>query len=249
MDTKETAVLRARIEDAIRQCENKSVPKYVGFLDAKGQAISESVAKTVSLKTLMYGGYDEAERACFGVFPNWCEAETSGFPIVKLKIANKSSKAFTHRDILGALMSAGIERDTIGDILVGTPDSIVFVIDTVAEHIISEVSKIASCGIVITRDESDYLPQSAGFTDGFGTVASERLDCVIALLAGCSRNRACELIESGNIAVNGLEVLKVTATVNQNDKISIRRMGKFIVDEISSLTKKGRIVLKYRKYI
>lgn len=249
MDSKELKILEARISDSIRQAFERSVPGFVGFLDASGALSAVEIAKREKAKFTLFGGYDDAERVFFGAFPDWCEIEEHYFPIVKLRIKNRSDKALTHRDVLGALMSAGIERDTVGDILTSGKDPVVFVSEGIAEHVIASVDKIASAGVEITRDETDYLPVSTSFEELSGTVASLRLDCVVAELSNCSRNRSTELIESGMVAVNGLEAIKLTREIRDGDTVTVRRVGKFIIDDTNSITKKGRVALKFRKYI
>ena len=49
--------------------------------------------------------------------------------------------------------------------------------------------------------------------------------------------------------VNGIAVGNVSYTVKEQDKISVRGKGKFIVSEFSGTTKKGRLKLTVEKYI
>ena len=248
MNASEKEYLKARLSDSVRQVLNRNVPKFVGFLDESGAAVGVQAARNAQVKYMLYGGYEGAEKVFFGAFPDWCEPEAEQFPIVKLKIVNKGKRILSHRDILGALMSQGIERDTVGDILPDEKNSVVFVSVTIAEHIIANVSKIADCGVEITVDESDYLPRSTDFTELTDTVASLRLDCVIAAITGVSRGKATEFVESGMVAVNGLEMIKVSREISVGDVLTVRRKGRFIIDSAADVTKKGRIVLKYRKY-
>lgn len=145
-------------------------------------------------------------------------------------------------------MSLGLERDTVGDIIVGKKESYVFVDESVAEYVISQVTKIGSSGVEVFKDNSKELEVAETFSDFSDTIASKRLDCVVAAFGNCSRGKAAEIIEMGLVSVGGLEVTKVTKEITEGDVISIRRKGKFIVDGISDVTKKGRLVLKYRKY-
>lgn len=249
MDEKQQKILEARINDAVVRAEQKSVPQFVGFLDSSGAATAVAIGRSQKAKFMLFGGYTSAERQYFGAFPDWCEPETKAFPITRLKVNNKSDRAFTHRDVLGALMSAGIERDTVGDIVITEKDAVVFASNGVVKHIVSHIQKIASAGVEITVDDSTKIEVTPRFSEHSGTVASLRLDCVVAELANCSRTKAAELIEGGFVAVSGLEVLKVTAEIKTCDTVSIRKIGKFAVDECDRVTKKGRIALKYRKYI
>lgn len=248
MDSSDKQYLEARIADAVRTAGKRSIPKFVGFLDPSGVALATAVAKREKAKYGFFGGYEGAERVCFGAFPDWCDEDNACYPIKKLRIVNKSTRALEHREILGTLMSVGIERDTVGDILPDQRDAVVFVVDTVADFIASQVTKIASCGVEIVIDESDFMPQPKGFTEGSDTVASLRIDAVVSALASCSRGTASELITAGLVAVNGLEVQKVSKEVSEGDTVTVRKKGRFIIDSVSEHSKKGRIVLKFRKY-
>ncbi len=249
MNSKERSFLEARIVDCIRQCNDRNVPKFIGFLDASGASVATALAKSEGARFMLFGGFEGAERVYFGVFPDWCEPTDEDFPIVKLRICNRSDRALTHRDVLGALMSAGIERDTVGDILTSGKDPVIFVAEGIAGHIVAHVDRIAAAGVEIIRDESDYLPSSQGFEERSGTVASLRLDCVVGELSNCSRNRSAELIQGGLVSVNGLEAVKLTSEIKDGDTVTIRRVGRFVIDDTGHITKKGRIALKYRKYI
>ena len=81
-----------------------------------------------------------------------------------------------------------------------------------------------------------------------GVIASDRLDCLIALLCHTSRERASRLITSGVVALNHQEVLELSARVNEGDIVSVRGHGKFIIDSLGPLTSKGRLTVKCRKY-
>ncbi len=248
MNSGEKEILTARLRDAVRMSQVRMTPKFVGFLDSSGAAVASAVAKNEKAGWRLFGGYEDAERVYFGVFPDWCDIDNELFPIKKLRIINRSSRPLEHREILGTLMSLGIERDTVGDILPDQKDAVVFVSDTVAEFIVNEVTKIASCGVDLIVDDSDYMPAPKGFTELSDTVASARVDAVVSSLAKCSRSTAVELVLAGVVAVNGLEVQKASKEIAEGDTVTIRKKGRFIIDSLSGHSKKGRIVLKYRKY-
>ncbi len=81
------------------------------------------------------------------------------------------------------------------------------------------------------------------------TIASARLDCVISAICNCSRNTACDMISDARVTVNSLAVLKPTKLICAGDNISVRSRGKFIIDSIDEFSKKGRIILRYSKYV
>lgn len=248
MTSKEQEIVKARINDAIKQCETKSIPKYIGFLDLSSATAAVFAAQKAGLKSMLYGGYKEADRVCFGVFPEWCEPSPEDFPVTRLKIAVKADVKLGHRDILGAFMSAGIERDTVGDIVMSGEYPVAFVRSSVAKHLMAHIDKIASVGVELKEDGSDEFTVKYDMSEMSGTVASMRLDCVVAELASLSRSKAAELIVGKAVSVNGIETVKCTAEVSAADVISVRHIGKFVVDECDRVTKKGRIALCYRKY-
>ena len=49
--------------------------------------------------------------------------------------------------------------------------------------------------------------------------------------------------------MGGILSEKVTKEVSPGDILTVRRYGKFAVDDLSYKTKKGRTVIKYRKYL
>ena len=109
-----------------------------------------------------------------------------------------------------------------------------------AEYILSQINRIAKVGVkskIVTLDNFDYTPT---FKYHDYTVASLRLDAVVAAITGLSREKVRTLMLSGNVFKNYIEDTNISDKVSQDDIISIRKYGKFILDDINGLTKKGR---------
>ena len=81
------------------------------------------------------------------------------------------------------------------------------------------------------------------------TVASPRLDGVVAALCNLSREAAKEKITAGDVEQNYEAVERPDAAVNAGDAVSVRGVGKFCIDSVSDPTKKGRYRLLAKKYI
>ena len=64
------SLIASRIQDAYKICNNASIPKFVGFLRPEETAVVASQTVHYNLKHLLFGGYENAERVFFGVFPN-----------------------------------------------------------------------------------------------------------------------------------------------------------------------------------
>ena len=85
-------------------------------MSERKQAVAARYLQSVCFSTYrFYGGYEDSERKMLGLY---FYDEIEAFPISPLQITFRKADKLTHRDFLGALMSLGIERDTIGDILV-----------------------------------------------------------------------------------------------------------------------------------
>ena len=92
------------------------------------------------------------------------------------------------------------------------------------------------------------MPAAHSFKVMTDTVASARLDCLVAALARIGRGEAERLITAGEVMIDSVPCKKVSQTVREGQKITVRGEGKFIIDDIGTMTRKGRRILSARKY-
>ncbi len=243
------ALLPSRIKDAVRLCDNSSFPKFVGFLTEEEAAICEPVAQKLGAFYAFFGGYEDAQRRYFGVFPPWCDDYEDFFPIKALTFTYREADSLSHRHFLGTFMSLGITRESVGDILVEQGRAVAFFSDDLADFVKSQVEKVSKVGVTVSEGFTLPLPGMSGFKEITDTVASSRLDCVVAALANCSRSSAAELIDNKLVSVNSVLADKTVKTVQNGDKITLRGKGKFIIESIDTRSKKDRLILKAKKYI
>lgn len=243
----EENILRARIEDALNISERSGAPHFVGFLNEQECAIAISVAK--DRRFAFYGGYEEAERKIFAALPDWCDDDFCTFPITPCTITYRKEVFLTHRDFLGTLMSLGITRECVGDILVEKGRAVVFLSTDICPFVTANLEKVGGEGITLNCGYAEPLPGHGTLADFSDTVSSLRLDCVVCALVGVSRSGAVELIEKDSVSINGITCDKITKTVAVNDKITVRGKGKFIISDVSKHSKKGRVIIEYKKYI
>jgi RNA-binding protein YlmH len=90
--------------------------------------------------------------------------------------------------------------------------------------------------------------KATGVEDSF-TVSSMRLDSVVKNAFKVSRGDACKAIESGVVFVNDSECLKADKKICGGDKIVFRRKGRIIVEDCSSVSKKGRIIVIIKRFV
>ncbi len=247
--SREEAVFVARIEDCCEICDKNNIAKFTGFLDLRQQKIAQYACCSSSVYSVMlYGGHEGAERKMFGVFPDYIYDKENSFPIDYICIKHKMP--INHRDILGSLMSLGIKRDIVGDIIVGEQKSFIYIQNSMSQHIIDNVSKIANVGVTLEMcSADDVVFDKERFEENSVIVSSMRLDCIVAALGSKSRADASKLIASERVSVNHEVVSSCSKPVCEGDVLSIRSVGKFIIGSCASKTKKGRLVLLYKKYI
>ena len=247
--SKEEAVFAARIEDLCSLSDRNNIPKFSGFLDLRQQKISEYAASGVLPSAFsFYGGYDGAERKMFGVFPDYVQDRNAEFPVSFIKISH--SRPLNHRDFLGSLMSLGIKREIIGDILVGEQESFVIMQTSMCDYVIDNIEKIGNVGVKLSIcDANDVVMSENRFEEMTDIVSSLRLDCVVSALANKSRSESEKLISAERVVVNNETITSCSKNVSEGDIISIRSFGKYILGPCNSKTKKGRLVLSYKKYI
>ena len=239
----------AMLEDAAELCQRRNRPVFTGFLTESEQSAAESAMKRLHANYLLWGGFEEAERRMLGVFPPYDEPVAELFPIDGVTVSHREADRLDHRSVLGTLMAQGIERDCVGDILIESGRSVFFCRNTVTRALLSDISKIGGVGVRLSCGFSEPLPAPHSFKAVSATVASARLDCVTAALAGVGRGRAEELIIAGEVMINSVICKKVSQNVNEGDRLTVRGTGKFIIDDLGNVTRKGRRILSARKYV
>ncbi len=244
MDNK---LLSARVEDMVTQCIKNDTPQYFGFLSEEEAAFAARLSKKAACRMEFFGGYEGARRVMLGCLPDWCEAPA--FPIAAATFTYRKEDKLAHRDFLGAILSYGLQRSTIGDILVEDGRAVVFMTAEVEEYVLTQVDKVGKFGVVGTQGFVSPLPKGNLFMSLTATVESLRLDCVLAAICGFSRSSAQESVKQGMAFVNGASNIKCTRTVREGDILSVRGLGKFLIGDVDGRTKKNKVIVHYKKYL
>ena len=287
--TKEDRILLAQLEDKQRQAEDWCTITCGDFLDAHQRKLAEDFCRRRGLgpishkgwsgvRTIFYGGYDEAER-CMPVFlpeyaasggaaealakdgsmealaENELEEELAELLQVVRVHAPAAGRRLTHRDYLGSLLALGLDRSVTGDILVRNQDSAlgpgadIIVAAEIADFIELNYSKAGR-----TELEVEILPlkelhvEPPKLDTRHDTVASLRLDSVVASAFRMSRAKAAEAIRRGLVSLNSTEALKVDSEVEEGDRIVLRGQGKIRLSEVGGSTRKDRIRITVSAY-
>lgn len=222
----------------------RNVPVFSEFLNTDEQ----STLLSMQLKIALFGGYANAERrvAAFSE-----QTISEDFPIVCVKIEplnQKFADSLSHRDFLGSLMGLGIRRETLGDIVIEQNVGYLFCLDTIADYIVSQLTKVRHTSVKCTKAAELPALLAALPEETELIVSSLRADVLIAGVFRLSRSTAEKLFRQEKVFVDGRAVLSPSFVPNAGSVLSVRGFGRFICGEELRRTKKDRIVLSVRIY-
>lgn len=183
-------LLLARVTDAARLVPNGQSRASSAFW-TKGRRRSRRAAirREHEVQAHLFGGYEGALRVVLGIFPWEIYPEEDFFPVVPLTVRYRPRDTLTHRDFLGTLMAQGIRRDCVGDILVGEGLAVLFLLKEIVPFVLNQMEKVGGVGVQLIEGLPDGLPQGKGTKELTDTVASPRLDAVVASVCRVSRRK------------------------------------------------------------
>ena len=245
-------MLLAKVWDKINAGLRRNIPGNTCFLSPRELEMTRYLFGDLEgLHT--FGGYDGAERQMLIYLPEYLDESAmydEDSPLVCLRAKFYEGDSPSHRDFLGALMGAGIARETVGDICVGNNSCDFFVTAEIAPYILQNFVSAGRAKVSLTRISlSDVLVPEPEVKQIKDTLASLRLDSVISSGFRIGRSLASQYISAGKAAINGLPCEKPDKLVSEGDKISLRGMGKILLRSVGGQTKKGRISVVIDRYI
>ena len=217
------------------------------FLDPRGQYILEVIVGSFEDMKVSYFGGQSAERKRAIIAPSYFEPTEGDFEEVLIQI-NYPEKfvSIQHQHVLGTLMSLGIEREQVGDILVG--DTIQFVLTKQLEsYIMMELTKIK--GATVKLDSipfKDMIQSKENLNIHNSTVSSLRLYVVLKEMIRKYRSIAKQLIEKKRVKVNHTLIDSPDFQLQNNDLLSIQGFGRARIIDIGGKTKKEKVHITYQ---
>ncbi|MBE6632883.1 MAG: hypothetical protein E7620_00915 [Ruminococcaceae bacterium] len=253
----------ARLEDYLAQSDRGEIA-VSPFLTPGEQlrAARYLTHKGASQRLRLWGGYPDAERRRLYLFPDFYAdvpelmpedgtdpallAEVGDGGVCAVRIQGSGFRKLSHRDYLGSLLGLGLERDALGDVAVQSDScAVVFCGPRTADFLRASLEKVASDTVKCAV----WLPDDS-FTDGrnyrpiHDTVASPRLDCVVAALTNLSRESAQNAIRGGTVEVDFEGEERTDRILTPPATISIRGYGRYVLRGFDGETKKGRLRLR-----
>lgn len=244
----DVAYICKRFIDLSKQADRKGIVMFSDFLTINEQQILQQNKEKLESEYRMSGGYEYAERQMVAFIPDALFYEWD-YPMQCVRIRPaypKFAEKLTHRDVLGSLMSLGIDRCKIGDLIVNDSEMFFFAKEEIVPYILEQMTSVRHTVVTLEAGEASHIDYEPKFVNKEAIVTSNRLDAVIAAICNISRSASLRMIQEGKIFVNGAECLHNTYYCKQGDLLSIRGFGKVRFGETLGVTKKDRIRFSYQ---
>ncbi len=236
---------RNKVKDLYYQIKifEKSQRPYISnFLNPAVQKYVKSILKNMGITDYTFnGGSLNCERKVLFLGKTYKD----GFNVIRIEGIDTS---VSHRDILGAIINLGIDRDKIGDIVFNNEIVEFAILEESKDTVLYSMTRVKNISVSPESKDNNLLQNSSVIDKSYkGTVASMRLDCIIAELNKMARTKAQTLIKQGKIKVNHIEERKVDLIIDEDDVISVSGTGRFVIKSIGNLTRKNRVSIEYVK--
>lgn len=247
-------ILLAGALDKLDICRSRSYQTNTRFLSMRERALVEHAVRLAggTAECLFFGGYAEAERTAAVFFPGYFSAEDAiseeNSPVVLLRAEKHAADTLTHRDYLGALMGLRVSREMLGDILLCDHGAELIVQRDIAPFIAMHFVQAGRKRLHVSPVPlADIRLPVIEETLGEGSVASMRLDSMVALIFALSRGSAQEFIAKGLVFINQQPCLKPGQDVDTGDRITVRGKGRARILSLGGTSRKGRQFVRFAR--
>lgn len=247
----EQELCKKRLMDLANQASQREIVTFSNFLNLNEQNIFHEIQRTLAVSARAFGGYELAERQMIAFIPDalcyeWnypihCICATPAYP----KFAEKLS----HRDVLGAVMSFGIDRGKIGDIICKEQEYYIFCDEMISDFLLENLGQIKHTMMKLSvMEDLSQMQVETEFEEREESIASNRIDCIIAKAYHLSRAEAARYLIEEKVFINGRCITNCNASCNTGEIVSVRGKGRFIFQNTDTINKKGKLRVKFLIY-
>lgn len=237
-------LFKKRLAELADKAYSRGQYLFTGFLSAAELDIYYRMERELSfIPITVFGGTADCERMMLRFGSEELCGYEQEFPIVCIEIAplmERFSEELGHRDYLGALMNLGIDRGTLGDIVISGKRAFLFCTEAMAPYITENLDKVRHTNVRCSIAEQ--VPESTivRFERRVVQVSALRIDSIVAKVFNLSRGGSLELFRAGRVFVNGRLCENNSAQVKPQDVVSVRGFGRFVFVGVAGETRKGK---------
>lgn len=242
--------LTSRVFDLYERARSKNVLTHTDFLTSVESALLLQKLPKAEIQIVSFGGYSNAERKILFFLPDYLDTnDRSVFSCISAIKCSAPFSDLTHRDYLGALLSLGIKRQCLGDILVFEQEAIVVLDTKLLAFVCENLSHISRGGVSCSPiDLVEIVPPTPKIREIEATVASLRADSIISSAFGISREKAATLIREGFCTADWIPLSSPSDSISEGAILSARGFGRARLVQVGGFSKKGRIFITIHIY-
>lgn len=234
---KEDKILVNNVIDKYLKYEKTGINTYTNFLDLRQYKLIEKNLKHEKISFNTYKACEECEKLLiyFGSYEDY------------VTIYSFKNSDIKHKDVLGTLFSLGYDIDTIGDIFINEDNIYITNLSRLNNFLENSLYSIKNKRVKLEKVNEIILKEDR-FISLKIVIPSYRLDVIVSKLAHLSRNDSIKIINNNMVLLNYEEVTNNSRIVNIGDIISIRKVGKFIINKELLVSKKDNYLVEIKKY-
>lgn len=224
--------------------------KLSDFLTPREVTIYQSlIGKDETLTLSFFGGGEDTERKRALLAPYYEDMDEERFEIVLMEASYPEKfVSLTHRDIMGAFLSAGIKRKKLGDIVVRDGRVQILMGAEIAAYVQANLTSIKKAKMTFEEKPlARLMEKEERWTGKDLTVSSLRLDVVIKETYQISRQNAADFIQKGAVKVNFQVVDNPAFLLEEGDLLSVRGKGRGHLQAVHGKSRKDKWKVTVRK--
>lgn len=225
--------------------ERSYITKQSDFLDPREQYIAQSILGKNNdiIHWGMDGGVDHAERKRLVIRPFYEPLDREVYQCELLQgTYNQKFMTLTHRDVLGAFLSLGLDRSKLGDVHVSDGKIQMIIAAEISPYILANFTSVKRANVIFeTRDLSCWSGRPDEWSYADKVISSKRLDVVLKELYHIPRKEAVQYIQRKLVRVNFKVVEDPAFEVSEGDLFSVRGKGRGTLQKFNGKTRKDRL--------
>ena len=236
-----------KIGSFIKRCEEGNVI-LLNFVDDAERSVVENLTKYASFNVQFEGGIAHADRVRCIFSPYEIEKEDFKIKVYQI-VYNKKFYEIYHRSILGSIMSLGIKRECLGDIVIkDNKDAFFACTQEISSYLENEFHSVGKTSISL-KEVNYPISNEIKYETKTYFLSSMRLDVVIAGAYSLSRKETLDLLANSEVYLNHILNQNPSNLCKMNDEISVRHYGRIKITSVGNLSKSGRIAVEISKRV
>lgn len=250
---KEEKIFISNILDKVYRYEKTNKIEFTNFLNLDEFSKITSILNELKINYFVYSLDGKLSKKVIFFIPDFIVVDDSFFSnyISAIKITSSNKDKLYHKDYMGAIFSLGLKHEVIGDIYVHENFAIVFCLRNVEDYILTNLFKVKRQEVdvekaIIDKNLEEML--EVNLVKNEYIVPSLRVDAVLSVVYGLSRNKVKDKIISGDLYINDRQEYFLSYLLKEDDIVSFRKCGKLKIGTVLRKTRSERIVIEVYKY-